>query len=90
MKKRLFLLGAIPVVFLSACGATGPKYKNTKDYSEGLVAVQAKNGKWGYLDERQNWVIQPKFEDARDFKGGRASVKMGGKWGFIDRRGNWK
>ncbi|WP_218240810.1 WG repeat-containing protein [Comamonas fluminis] len=90
MNKRFFVVSVIVGVALAGCGATGPKYKNTKDYSEGLVAVQAKNGKWGYLDERQNWAIPPKFEDARDFKGGRASVKLGGNWGFIDKRGNWK
>jgi hypothetical protein len=51
-----------------------------KDFSEGLAAVQLKpphkqvSGKWGYVDTRGHWVIQPRFEIARDFQGGMARV----------------
>ncbi len=52
----------------------------TKDFSEGLAAVQLKpphkqvSGKWGYVDTQGHWVIQPRFETARDFQGGMARV----------------
>ena len=73
----------------AACNATGPKYRNVRSYSEGLVAVQASNGRWGYINEAQHWVIQPRFEDAKEFQGGRAAVRQNGKWGFINKRGEW-
>ncbi|MBQ7518462.1 MAG: WG repeat-containing protein [Bacteroidales bacterium] len=50
------------------------------------VPSESPEGKWGYklLD---NWVIQPRFEQAGDFCEGIAPVKLGGKWGFIGKDG---
>lgn len=90
MYRTIFTaLLAATVLNLTACTSTGPKYRNVRSYSEGLVAVQANNRRWGYVDERQRWVIQPRFEDAKEFQGGRAAVRMNGKWGFINKRGEW-
>ena len=80
---------ALSLASLTACESAGPKYRNVRAYSEGLAPVQAANGRWGYVDERQHWVIQPRFEDAQDFKGGRAAARQNGKWGFINKRGEW-
>ena len=33
-------------------------------------------------------VIEPQFDDAREFSEGRAAVNVRGFWGFIDTRGN--
>lgn len=89
--KRLFaaLILPIAIVTLSACESAGPKYRNVKAYSEGLAPVQSSNGRWGYINERQQWVIEPRFEDAQEFRGGRAAVRQNGKWGFINKRGEW-
>ena len=76
-------------ITLPACESTGPKYRNVKAYSEGLAPVQASNGRWGYVNEKQQWTIQPRFEDAQEFKGGRAAVRQHGKWGFINKNGDW-
>jgi hypothetical protein len=54
-----------------------------------VAPVQSSNGRWGYVDEQQRWIIQPRFEDAQEFKGGRAAVRQNGKWGFINKRGEW-
>ncbi len=51
--------------------------------------MQSTNGRWGYVDEQQRWIIHPRFEDAQEFKGGRAAVRQNGKWGFINKRGEW-
>lgn len=90
MKRQLCIL-LIPALFLTlpACESAGPKYRNVKAYSEGLAPVQASNGHWGYVNERQQWTIQPRFEDAREFRGGRAAVRQNGKWGFINKNGDW-
>jgi len=79
----------VSLLVLGACGSTGPKYRNVGSYSEGLAPVQASAGRWGFINERQEWVIQPRFEDARAFQAGKAAVKQNGKWGFINKRGDW-
>ncbi len=90
MKRQLCIL-LFPAIFLvlPACEAPGPKYRNVRTYSEGLAPVQHANGRWGFINERQEWVIAPKFDDARPFQTGKAAVKQGHKWGFINRRGEW-
>lgn len=76
---------------LSGCGSSpGPKYRNVNSYSEGLAAVQSGSGKWGFVNERQQWVIEPRFEEVKAFQTGRAAVKQNGRWGFINRRGEWQ
>lgn len=41
-------------------------------------------GKWGYIDENFNEVIQVGYEDARASQGNLMPVKVKDKWGFID------
>lgn len=52
----------------------GPK---SNSFSEGLVPVEMR-GKTGYMDRSGKIVIQPQFEDAEDFRGGLAPVKIHG------------
>ncbi len=75
---------------LSGCVSTGPKYRQANSYSEGLAAVQASNGRWGFIDGSQHWVIPPKFEEVKDFKNGKAPAKLNGRWGFINKQGAWQ
>lgn len=89
LKKLITALLTRSLLTLSACGSSGPKYRNVHSYSEGLAPVQTQGGRWGFVNERQDWVIQPKFEDAREFQGGKAAVRQNGKWGFINKRGEW-
>jgi hypothetical protein len=78
------------LLLLSACSAPpGPRYRSVSSYSEGLAAVQHSGGQWGFVNERQEWAIKPRFEEAKSFQSGRAAVRQNGKWGFIDKRGNW-
>ena len=46
-----------------------------------------KDGKYGYINEKGEVVIQPKYEFANQFYDGLASVKIEGKKGFIDKGG---
>lgn len=90
-RPSIAALLAAALLTLSGCGsAPGPKYRNVSSYSEGLAAVQAANGKWGFVNERQQWVIAPNFEEAKPFQTGRAAVKQNGKWGFVNKRGDWQ
>ncbi len=42
----------------------------------------------GYMDKSGKMIIEPRFQDAGDFREGLAPVSVKGKWGFIDRAGN--
>lgn len=92
MLKPKIILAALlsfSLLSLTACSSPGPRYKNVRSFSEGLAPVQAKTGRWGFINERQEWVIQPRFEDAREFQGGKAAVRQNSQWGFINKRGEW-
>jgi serine/threonine protein kinase len=46
--------------------------------------------KYGKVDIKGNWVIQPMFDRLDDFNDqGYCRAESNGKYGFIDRRGNW-
>lgn len=53
-----------------------------------LAAKDSQSGLYGYQDSNGDWVIAPRFEEARAFQDSIASVKKNGLWGFIDRNGN--
>lgn len=91
MLRKIFIATlSVSLLSLSACGTTkGPKYQNVRSFSEGLAPVQASNGRWGYINTNNHWVIPAKFEDAQEFKSDRAAVKLNNKWGFINKRGEW-
>ena len=43
-------------------------------------------GRYGFVDHDGKYIINAQFDDAGDFSGGLAAVKMG-HWGFIDKSG---
>lgn len=46
-------------------------------------------GRHGYIDRQGTLIIQPQFEDAKPFRGGRAAVAEAGRWGLINETGEW-
>lgn len=88
---KMFAVAALSfsLLTLSGCQTTGPKYQNVRSYSEGLAPVQTSGGKWGFINDKQQWVIPAKFEDAKEFQDGKAAAKLNGKWGFINKKGEW-
>ena len=93
--KQIFKLVAIATFSVATLGVIGcgsppgPRYRNVGSFSEGYAAVQANTGRWGFVNQQRVMVIQPKFEEVKEFKDGRAAVKMNGRWGFINKRGEW-
>jgi len=65
-----------------------PKADKFDDYSEGLAKTEF-DGKFGFMNEKQEWAIKPKYEAARDFKNGFAAVKLDDAWGIINKSGKW-
>ncbi|MCB9196817.1 MAG: WG repeat-containing protein [Flavobacteriales bacterium] len=47
------------------------------------------DGKWGYINKAGDWIIKPKYDEAKDFKEDLAPVKSKGKWGFLFESGKW-
>lgn len=69
-----------------------PQYTDVaKEFEEGLAAVEI-NGKVGFIDKNNRFVIAPKFEPMKNLKGfsqGLAAVKVGDKYGYIDKTGKF-
>lgn len=70
--------------------AIAPLYEEASRYfSENIAAVQL-NGKVGYIDIYNRFVITPRFDandDLMAFSQGLSAVKKDGKYGFIDKTG---
>lgn len=62
-------------------------YDKVGDFHEGLCRV-LKNGKYGFVDKKWNWIVLPKFQDAGDFHEGTCHVVLDGREGCIDKEGN--
>lgn len=59
-------------------------YQIIGELSEGVKYFQQK-GKWGYLNESDQIIIDAQYEEASVFKEELAFVKKNGKYGFIDK-----
>jgi len=55
--------------------------------TDGMLAVR-QNGKWGYIDNKGETIVQAKYDSCEQFKYGYASFKLNGKWGIVDKNGN--
>lgn len=44
--------------------------------------------KWGFINKKGKWAIEPKFQNATSFSIGFGGVQKNGLWGFIDMKGN--
>lgn len=60
------------------------EYWGTRPFSEGLGAVQSKDG-WGFVDKTGVEVIPCEYSDVKSFYEGLAAVKNNDRWGFIDK-----
>ena len=43
--------------------------------------------KWGYIDKQAKIIIEPIYDDTRDFRSGIALANLKGKWGYINING---
>jgi len=55
-------------------------------FKDGITCV-AQDSKWGFIDKKGDFIINPVYEAARNFSEELAPVKKEGKWGFIDKTG---
>ena len=57
--------------------------------AEGLVPLRSIDGRWGYIDRNQTYVIKPQFEMAKKFSEGLAPAALDKKFGYIDSTGRF-
>ena len=57
------------------------------DFSDGLVPFRQLSSKWGYMDRAGRIAIEPRFDWAGSFSGGKASVLLESKCARMDRAG---
>lgn len=63
-------------------------FSQCSNFSEGL-AIASSNGKYGFINNKGNFVIEPIFQQCELFSQGLAAVKINNKWGFIDKNGQF-
>jgi len=73
---------------------TADRFERTQEVTYGVKGTHAalvkKDGKYGYLDDKGEYIFETKLDDARRFWcKGYASVMINGIWGFIDRYGEF-
>ena len=88
-KTRVYFICGIGIVCFVLLAGSCSKYKQISSYSsDGLTSVQAKDGKWGYIDEKKQEVIPCIYLSVRNFDNGIAVVeKSENEYGLIDKSG---
>ncbi len=66
-----------------------PSYKKLGRFTgEGLAFAERGDGRCGYIDINDEFIIDAIYEDCKSFNLGLAPVKKDGSWGYIDKDGN--
>lgn len=93
--KAMVKVGVYPKlknIFINTKGELDEFYGKSGKYivrgqpAEGLTSYNYK-GKWGYIDENENEIVAPIYEEAASFSEGVAAVKLKNKYGFINSKG---
>jgi hypothetical protein len=58
-------------------------YDEVSWFSQGLSAIRVGN-KWGFINQKNEIVVDTIYDDVRSYQGGFASVRVGDKWGVIN------
>jgi len=59
-------------------------------YPADRSVATALGGKWGLIDVRGNYVVEPKYAEIREGREGLIPVREGVRWGFVDSHGEIK
>ena len=60
--------------------------EQVKSFVGGFSPVKVGNV-FGFINNKGEWLVQPKYESCGDFKNGYCAVKLNGLWGVIDSNG---
>ena len=92
--KAIIIAGVATFVAVSGFFMCSVKAKELpQPESDGTIALAPAmdRGKWGLLDKKGNWFIEPRYLSVGNFSEGIVGVldPDTGKYGFIDKDGNW-
>lgn len=86
--KIIFSLTILLIFFNPGYSQAWTKNYDLVDASDcGLFKV-AKNGKYGYADDKGKLIIALIYDDGMSFSEGKAAIMLAQKWGFVDSTGN--
>jgi hypothetical protein len=54
--------------------------------ADSRLAVK-QGGKWGYINDKGDVIVAPKYDTCESFRKGYGRIRMNGKWGIIDKSG---
>ncbi len=84
----LLVLGLMVCALVSVISAWVNRENEVNLFSQGLLAVQDADEKWGYLNEKGDLAIECQFDGARPFnEKGRAVVEQDDAYFFINKKG---
>lgn len=88
--KLIHFLSALALAVLLTCtlGSCSGGSSNGSDLNTNLLPVKI-GEKWGYVNQRGEYVINPQFDKAYSFTNGRAMVIVNDKYGYIDEKGSY-
>ncbi|MEZ4829984.1 MAG: WG repeat-containing protein [Bacteroidia bacterium] len=66
----------------------GSKVGEQIAYADQIRVDNNIGGKWGFVNRKGEFVLNPVYEDAKGFSEGIAAIKMGGLWGYMDSSGS--
>lgn len=94
MKPSLLIAALLLATVIAATSATAlaqihgdstytPLYEHTS-YPDYYPCQSEEDGKWGYVDVNNQWVIEPDYDGVLyETNGGMYAVQRHGKWGFV-------
>ncbi|MDR3235247.1 MAG: WG repeat-containing protein, partial [Prevotellaceae bacterium] len=83
--KKVFQILSVAVIVLTAAGCGGGSVQIT--YSAEPLAAVLLNGKWGFIDTKDNEAVPCKYDEVNEFSEGLAAVELDGRWFYIDKTG---
>ena len=67
-----------------------PRFENATNFQQGRAfAIAPGSRRWGIIDKQGRFICEPIFDQAGEFHGDRAPVRVGEKWGYVDLNGQW-
>ncbi len=87
MRKIMALFMVVLLLLCCVNAMSEGTYQAIGAFHEGLAAVQAADGLWGYIDTTGAVVIPCEWENANDFSFGVARVQKDRLYGYIDASG---